>query len=124
MHRVHPHAVDAEIPGEVHIGLECGDVGRRIVGIQEMLAPKILGKARDGEAMAGHLVLQGVPAFLGGMVLRVGIAVEAAELQTIEAEFRELGSNSVKGDWIAFIGADIIRPSADRGPFHVRSLQS
>ena len=58
LHRVDPDALDAEIDGEVAVGLEALDIVRGVAGIEQLLAPQILGEAGEGEAVAGDLGLE------------------------------------------------------------------
>ena len=97
---VDPDALDAEIDGEVAVGLEARDIVGGVAGIEELLAPQVLGEAGEGEPVPRDLGLEPVAVVLGRVVLRVGVAVEAAELEPVELQ---LGScSSTVGNGIGF----------------------
>jgi hypothetical protein len=83
-----------------------------------VLAPEVGGEAREIEVPAAHLLDQPVPLLLVRQIVRVGIAVEAAELEAVEAQLVQLGADRIEGDRVLRVRADVVGPGADRDPTH------
>ena len=113
-------ALDAEVDREVAVGLEARDIVGGITGIEQMLAPQILRKAGEGEPVPRHLGLEPVPVVLRRMVLRVGVTVEAAQLEPVELQFLQRRQHRRERNRALAVGADIVGPGPDRGPLHGR----
>ena len=111
-------ALDAEVDREVAVGLEARDIVGGVAGFEQMLAPQVLGEAGEGEAVAGDLGLEPVAVVPGRVVLRVGVAVEAAELEPVELQLLQRAQHRLERDRALAVGADIVGPGADRGPLH------
>ena len=82
---------------EVAVGLEARDVVRGVARVEEMLAPQVLREAGEGEAVAGDLGLEPVAIVPGRVVLRVRVAVEAAELEPVELQLGSCRSTVANG---------------------------
>ena len=115
-------ALDAEIDGEVAVGLEARDVVRGVAGVEQLLAPQVLGEAGEGEPVAGDVGLEPVAVVPGRMVLRVRVAVEAAELEPVELQLGSFVEHGRERDRVLAIGPDIVRPGPDRGAPHACGL--
>ncbi len=59
LHGIDPDARDPEVAREIGVLLELGQIRPLVVGIDQVLGPEVRGEARDTEAPAPHLLLQG-----------------------------------------------------------------